>query len=481
MQGGEHSHPDYAATTASLLGSSHSTPFESTPGGAWHPSSSSKVARLLSRSSVQPASDANRLRSLLDSTTPRRFSDQHGSGTAWSRSSDSLFATALPTGIRRSHDDTQSVGGVGQRDDGFQQAYGVSAKLPANQGYSSWQSSEEASRQGRSKAQAFLPVWSSAAQDKLSSSRQSPEWPVQTDNSMSKLQISRASFTSGMPPATTGLQAYRFEASPSHPSLFSDKAADVAPRRALGQGLKPGRQSIPRSSLISTRFSEQCSLGDVHDADLRDSLPVQRSHSETLHIAQQDSHSEQWQQQHAGVCSSTTGDLYSAVSVQPRRSRLSLLADATAKSTRAHALSEDQQPEPCFSALAQSLAPLKSLAGQSPVAVALSEDSPWHDQPGSLHLRHQTTWHMPTTSHSHIHQQQQQQQQQQPLSQHLSMLHSMQSLQSPTRPFLPKSAANVEAPMAESDIEPDSMPTHGLLVSAGLKHDISARHAAKVC
>ena len=479
MQGGEHSHRNCTAAAAPSPSSSHSIPVGSTLGGAWRPSSS-KVARLLSRSTVQLVSDANRLGSLLDSTAPRRFTDQHGSGTAWPRSSHSLLGTQLPTGSRQSHDGPQSVGGVGQCNYGFQQALDVSAKLSANPEYLSWQDAEEASRQGSSKAQAALPVWGLAAQDKSSSSWHSPEWPAQTDNSMSKLHR-RASFFSGTSPAATGLAAYRFEASPSHPSLFGGKAAGTASCQPFDQQLKPGGQAVPRSSLISTRCSEQSSLGDVHDADLQDSLYVRRLHSETLHAAQKDSHLGQWQQQHDGRHSSSACDLYSAVSVQPRRARPSLLADAAAKSTKACALSEDLQPEACSSAQAKSLLPMKVLAGQSPVAVALSENSPWNDQPGSLHLRHQGSWHLPTTSQSHIQVQQRQQQPQQLLNQHLSMLHSMASLQSPSRQSLPKSAADAEAPTAGSDVEPDSMQTHLQLASGGLNHGISAEDEVKVC
>ena len=451
------------------MSSSHSTPLASTPGGAWH-HSSSKVARLLSRSTVQPASDANRLLT-LDSTTLRRFSDQHGSGTAWLRSSGSRLGTGLTTGSRPSHDDPQSVGGVGQCNYGFQQAYDVSAKLPAHQDDSSWQSTEEAALQRNSKGQAFLPMWGSTVLGKSSSSRQSPEWPVQTDNSMFKLHT-RASFASGMPSAATGLQAYRFEASPSHPSLFGGKAADAASYKALDQQLKPGSQALPRSSLISTRLSEQSSLGDVHHAHLRGSSSLHQFHSEALHAPQQGSHSEQWQQQHAGGRSSSAADLYSAVSVQPRRSRPSLLADAAAKSTKARALPEDQQPEPHLSAQGKSLLP-----GQSPVAVALSEDSPWNDQPSSRHLRHQGTWHLPTSSQSHV----QQQQQRQPLNQHVGMLNSMQSLQSPARHSLPKSAAGAKALAAGADVELDSMPTHLSPVSGGPKHDDFVGDEVKVC
>lgn len=424
---------------------------------------------------MQPASDANRLLT-LDSTTLRRFSDQHGSGAAWLRSSDSRLGTGLTTGSRPSHDDPQSVGGVGQCNYGFQQACDVSAKLPAHQDDSSWQSTEEAALQGNSKGQAFLPMWGSTVLGKSSSSRQSPEWPVQTDNSMFKLHT-RASFASGMPSAATGLQAYRFETSPSHPSLLGGKAADAASYKALDQQLKPGSEALPRSSLISTRLSEQSSLGDVHNADLRGSSSLQQLHSEALHAPQPGSHSEQWQQQHAGGCSSSAGDLYSAVSVQPQRSRHSLLADAAAKSTKARALSEDQQPDPHLSVQAKSLPPVKVLAGQSPVAVALSEDSPWNDQPGSRHLRHQGTWHLPTSSQPHV----QQQQQRQPLNQHVGMLHSMQSLQSPTRQSLPQSAAGPKALTAGADVELDSMPTHLLLVSGGPKHDNFVGDEVKVC
>ena len=433
---------------------------------------------------MQPTSD--RLGPLLNNTTPRRFTDQHGSSTARQSGNGGLFGAELPKGSRQSQSDQHSVEGVGYPHDDFQRAQHVSAKLLLNQGQLS-QKSTEASWPGSSKARRFLPMWGSAAQDKLSSNQQNSEWSLQTDSSVSKLHT-RASFSSGTLPATTALQAYRSEANPSDPSLMGGKTAGTASCKALDQ---PSHQAIQWSSLISTRFSEQSSLGDVHHTDLGDALSVQPFQSETPHAAQQVSHSEQWQLQHLGRCSSSAGDLYSAVSVQPRRSRPSLLADTAAKSTKACALSEDLQPEPCLSAQAESVVPVKSLAGQSPVAIALLEDSPWDDQPGSLHLRRQSTWHLPsktpehlapgTTSQSHT-QLKQQQQQQQLLNQHLSVTHSLRGLSSAAGESLLQSAADNHAPTAGSEFEPDSMPAPEHLSFGGLTGDVSAgMQGIKVC
>ena len=529
MQAWESSHHSWKAATASLVSSSYHATLPSNPGGAWHHSNSS-VARLLGRASLQPASDASRLRSLLDSTAPRRFTEQHGPGTAWPRSSAGLFGTeqskprssaglfgtewskrrssasvfgteqSKPRGAaglfitqqskgsRRSQDDQQSIGGLEQPDGSVQQAQDRSAKLPLTHHQLRQQGAGEAYWQGSSKAQAFPPMWSPPTQDKTGSLWQQSEWPAQADSSMAKEHM-RASFTSGMPPASTGLQAYRLVASPSHPSLFSGKSAGAASATGLDQELKSACQPVQRSSLISSRCSEQPSreqpsLGDRHRPDQQDFLSVQHLHAVPLYAAQQDSCSEQWLQQHADACSSGGRDLYSAVSVHPRGTRSSLLADAAAKPTQAPAVSDGLLPGPYLRAQAESLLCVRSLAGQSPVAVALSEDSPWDDQPGSLHLRHQSTWHLPNASQADVKLKLQQQQQQLPLSQHLSMLHSLQGLPSADRKILPHPVADVGAPAAEScaNVELDLAPAYGhlLTVPDDLEVDTSAEDGVKV-
>lgn len=488
MQGWESSHHSWKAATASLVSSSYNTTLSASPGGAWHPSNSS-VARLLGRSSLQPASDASRLRSLLNSAAPRRFTEQHGPGTAWPRSSAGLFGTEQSKGSRQTQDDQHSIEGLGQPDGSFQHAHDSSGKLPWTHHQLSQQSTGEASWQGSSKARAFAPMGIPSAQDKTGSLWQTSAWPAQADNSMSKVHM-KASFTSGMPPASTGLQAYRFVASPSHPSLFSGKAAGTASFTGLDQEGNSACQPVQRSSLISTRFSElpsqeQPSLGEMHRADQGEFLSVQHLHPAPLYAAPENNSSEQWLQQSADARSSGGTDLYSAVSVQPRGPLPSLLADAAAKSTKAPAVPDDLLPGPYLQAQAESQISVRGLAGQSPVAVALSEDSPWNDQPGSLHLRHQSTWHLPTANQADVKLMLQQQQQQQlPLSQHLSMLHSLQGLYSASREPLPQAAADADAPAADScaNVEPDLVPADGHLstVPDHLQVDTSAGGDDKV-
>ena len=461
---------------------------------SWHQSSSSNVGRLLGRSSAQPqstATEADRLRAL--SASPRPFTEQCRSTTADDAAGADLSGDQLPASNRWSEGGQQSLPGTAPANGQGEHAQGRSAQalqdsLPADQGPSDsgvalhdqqgWQ--ELAWRGNQQATQDIKPAGSSKMnrlwQDlspsvhfqegtgKMDSLWQASSPPAQTDSSRSKLSLEQ-SFTSGRLPDQTALQMYSFHASPTHAGLVSSKTSGKGPSSSSDQVGVSSQQAAKRSSLISTRFSAQSTSAAEHRQAILDiSQSVRRSSLLTSFPVEQCR--EQWQQaNHQDLLpplNGRTSRLSSAESIQPYKLQPSLFTDPAALSAprSATTLQQQQQPEAYFSAQTDIGLSPESQTRHSPVAAALSDDSPWNDQPSMVQLRHQNTWHLPSASPSYT---QLQQQQQQPLRQRLSVVHSHPQSQLAFNQLRDWSDTSVSA--AEPQLcSPDSESNHNAVV-----------------
>ena len=466
----DHIHRGLMTPTVAQASSSHSIWFPADTQASWRPTSSS-VAHLLGRSTTQPVSEASRLRPLsaaAAAAAPRRFTKQPCPSPAWGSVSAGLSGAGNAERSDWLQDgqhsliqgepvscDTEQIQGIRELphlgSSPYQRAEaGDSGSLPAQEAklgssplaQHSW---SEVEKSMHSPANRPSSLHFGDASWGKSSSQQRSALSEETDCSLSRLRTT-ASFTSGMRPASAGLQAYWMGASDSHPNALSDKSFDKSCGRASDPGPAPHLHTVKRPSLISTRFSHQSSPLAEESQPSTGLHSAQRRSSLTFHA----------EQQQVSVLGQRNSRLYSAESLQPRRLRPSMLADAVLSLTQHDAgdAQEHLQPEAFSAALTDNWSQLQSQSRQSPVAAALSDDSPWDSQPGSLHLRHQKTWHLPSASQTYAQQQQhqppqpQQQQQQQPFRQRHSMLQSLEDAQAVPRQSWMQSEAEAHAAAA---------------------------------
>lgn len=430
-------------------------------------SGSSNVARLLGRSTMQPASEASRLRPLSAAAASRRFTEQPCPSPAWGTISTGTLGAEPAERSVQSQDGQHgllkgaAVSGNTEQGQGAwgwshlsslphkhaeagdsEQAQGTlewpqHGSLPPQETQSdssplaqhSWLDGEVLMHEPANK---FGLRFGNAGMNKTASGQQHLALSQKADSSLSKLHM-RASFTSGMQPASSGLKAYWTEASASHPDDLSNKGFHKASGRASDAVLALNQHTVKRPSLISTRFSQQSIIMAEGSRLLTGLHSTQRPSSLTFHATLQSSSDQQEAQHQVPAFDQRNSSLYSAESVQPQKLRPSMLADAVLSLPQQDATDTQQQQQQHLLAEASPirqtdrLLPLQSQIRQSPVAAALSDDSPWDSTPGSLHLRHQNTWHLPSAVQPHT------QQQQQPFRQHPSMLQSPQDSQANSR------------------------------------------------
>ena len=412
----------------------------------WHPGSSN-VATLLGRSTVQACSDGDRLRLLALPATSRRFTEQAQPSRAWDASDDSLSGRLVE------HEESRGslqvpLGSVAQPQGSFKQPRSslmqpqTSSPKPGGsltqprvslpqaleqssvlKPRSTWQTPLGSFKlaQGSFKQPHDSLMHPQGMQGKAGYNWLDPNislhqprkhqmllsdngkaYPTETDTwpgsdlyaQSNKKPISRSfsSETLGAPQ----LQVYRVAANLSQPSLSSNHASDRVAVDAPANRRQPDRSSF----LISSRWSEQPNT-DWAPKQVGSSVGSARASLQLGYAEQQSS-----QQQQQGVNGVQSSDLFSAVSVQPRRLNTSFMAAAaTAELTRADAAMGDQAAYSVSEHQVVSLPAKASQIRQSPVAAAVS-DSPWNGQQGRLHLRHQNTWHLPTAVQLPVEQQQ---------------------------------------------------------------------------
>ena len=398
-QGGDRAFNGWSGTASTQLDTAHKEML--TAVGAqqsWHPGGHS-VSRLLARSTLQASSSSNASGLLPPAASARRFTDQpgHSWGASSLRGSDAAHGLDMPQNSlqwpqrtsKQAYDSLQWPQGILEQPLASLQRPSQGSVRHATY---NWRDSE-ALQQHFSKQQAWASD-SSKSHTKLTDS-----W---TDSSLyapagmhSLHGLKPSSFISES--ASPSLQVYSFVPGSSDSALFNGK-----PGNGSHAAVPVKRQQQDRPScLISTRYSEQPSA-DSNSRQAMTGLGLGRPSLQMGYTPQQSSGQQQQHLQQPRVISFPDNGLYSAVSVQPRGLRPSLLA---AESAGSSPLKYDQAVVPGDGG---SRGPERqSHSRQSPVAAALS-DSPWDDQPGSL--RHQATWHLPKPSHLHGQQQQQQQQ-----------------------------------------------------------------------
>ena len=397
MQGGDRAFSEWSGSASSQLDTAHKDML--TAVGAqqsWHPGGHS-VSKLLARSTLQASSSSDASGSLPPAASARRFTEQpgHSWGTSSLRGSDAAHRLGIPQGslprpqrtLEQAHDRLQWPQGILEQPLATSQWPSQGSVTHARY---NWRDSE-GSRQHASKQQAVASD-SSQTHTKLTDS-----W---TDSSLyapagvhSLHGLKPSSFITES--ASPSLQVYSFGPGSSDSALFNDKPGNGCHAAAPAKRQQQDRPSF----LISTQYSEQPSA-DSNSRQAMTSLGLGRSSLQMGYTPQQSGSQQQRHVQQSHVSGFPDNGLYSAVSVQPRGLRLSLLA---AESAGSNPLMYDQA---VVSRDGGSKGPERqSRIRQSPVAAALS-DSPWDDQPGSL--RHQATWHLPKPSHLHSQQQQQQ-------------------------------------------------------------------------
>ena len=374
----------------------------------WHPDTSN-VSRLLVRSTVQAGCEADKSRLQSSATVTRRFTEQQqltylregshrrvADAASMGTPQSSLvqpqgglhwpqMSAEQPQGHLRAPQGTPAQmpqSSLVQPSHSFTQLQGMQSKMPH-----AWCESED--RWHQPGKHAALVSDSGQAHAKLTDAWGDSGILAQAGkHSVQALKV--RSFTSGVesPPS---LQVYSLAADQSNPALFNSMAGSNS------IAVAPDRQERGRSSfLISTRYSAQSSADLTHGRGASDFLLARSSLQEGLAELQDDT-----QQQQRGLSGSQNSGLYSAISVQPRRLRPSLLAPPTTLGNvlESHHAAAAQEDRP------RARAPDR----QSPVAAALA-DSPWDDRVDPL--RHQGSWHLPTPAQSHRGWQQQQQRQQ---------------------------------------------------------------------
>ncbi len=402
MQGGDRAFNGWSGSASTQLDTAHKEML--TAVGAqqsWHPGGHS-VSRLLARSTLQASSSSDASGSLPPAASARRFTEQpgHSWGASSLRGSDAAHSLGMPQGslqwpqrtLEQAHDRLQWPQGILEQPLACSQCPSQGSTRHARY---NWRDSE-ASRQHPSKQQAL------ASDGSKSHTKLTDSW---TDSSLyahagmhSLHGLKSSSFISES--ASPSLQVYSFVPGSSDSALFNGKPGNGSHAAAP---VKRQQQDWP-SLLISTWYSEQPSA-DCNSRQAMTDLGLGRPSLQMGFSTQQSSSQQQRHLQQSHVSGFPDDGLYSAVSVQPRGLRPSLLA---AESAGTNPLMYDQAVMPCDG---RSRGPERqSHIRQSPVAAALS-DSPWDDQPGSL--RHQATWHLPKPSKLHSQQQQQQQQRQQ--------------------------------------------------------------------
>jgi len=417
MQGGDRTFNGWSGSASPQLDTAHKEML--TAVGAqqsWHPGGHS-VSRLLARSTLQASSSSNASGLLPPAASARRFTEQPDDswGAPSLRGSDAAHSVDMPQDSlqwpqrtsKQAHDRLQWPQGILEQPLATSQWPSQGSVTHARY---NWRDSD-ASQQHLSKQQA-LASDSSKTHTKLTDS-----W---TDSSLyapagmhSLHGLKPSSFISES--ASPSLQVYSFVPGSSDCALFNGKPGNGSHAAAP---VKRQQQDRP-SFLISTRYSEQPSA-DSNSKQAMTGLGLGRSSLQMGYTPQQSISQNQRHVQQSRVSSFPDDGLYSAVSVQPRGLRPSLLA---AESARSNLLMYDQAVVPRI--VGTGGPERQSQIRQSPVAAALS-DSPWDDQPGSL--RHQATWHLPKPSHLHSQQQQQQQQQQRRQHQQQQQQHVGQSL-----------------------------------------------------
>jgi len=402
MQGGDRAFNGWSGSASTQLDTAHKDML--TAVGAqqsWHPGGHS-VSRLLGRSTFQASSSSDASGLLPPAASARRFTEQPGHAWDAARGSDAAHSLGMPQGslqrpqraLRQANDHLQWPQGILEQPLATWQCPSQGSVRHAR-----WRDSE-ASQQHPSKQQAL------ASDSSKTHTRLTDSWTdsgLYTQAGMHSLHgLKSSSFISGAESASPSLQVYSFLPGSSDSALLNGKPGNGS--HADASPAKRHQQDQP-SSLISTQYSKQPSA-DCGSRQAMTGLGLGRSSLQMGYSTQQSISQQQQHLQQSHVSGFPDDGLYSAVSVQPRGLRPSLLA---AESAGTNLLMYDEAGMPGDGHPGVKLAERQSHIRQSPVAAALS-DSPWDDQPGPL--RHQATWHLPKPSHLHSQQQQQQQQQQ---------------------------------------------------------------------
>ncbi len=269
----------------------------------WQPGTSN-VSMLLGRSTLQASCEVDSSRLLAPAAPPRRFTEQHPTCQAWG-GSEARGPNRLGS----------SLGGLQWPQDRLALPQGQVDSAPHARHI--WRQDESAKHQ-LSKHQALF-LDSGKAHAKVTASWPGSDFSAPADKQPVHALKSR-SFTS-LTGSAPGLQVYRFGARQSQSALSSSKAGGAG-EGAPVKGLRADRASF----LIGTRYSEQSNTDwPVRQAELGlSSARLSLQMSDTAHPVR----SQQQQQSDDRLQDS---ELYSAVSVQPRSLRPSLLTAGAAQ------------------------------------------------------------------------------------------------------------------------------------------------------
>ncbi|DBA76239.1 TPA: hypothetical protein ACH3X1_009959 [Trebouxia sp. C0004] len=390
-QGGDRAFDGWSASASTQLDTAHKDMLTAVAAQlSWHPAGHT-VSRLLGRSTLQACSSSHASGLLPPAANARCFTEQpgHSWDASGLRGPDAAHSLGMPQDdlqwpqrtLQQAHDRLQWPQGI------LEQPLASSQCPSQGTVRHSWHDSE-ASRQHLSKQQA-LASDSSNTHTKLTGSWTDSSLYAQAGmHSLHGLKSSSLISESASP----SLQAYSFVPGSSDSAMFNSKPGNgshvAAPMK--------NQQQDPSSFLISTRYSEQPNA-ESNSRQAMTGLGLGRSSLQMGYSTQQSMSQQQRHLQQSHVSGFPDDGLYSAVSVQPRELRPSLLAAETA---RTDPLIYDQAiiPHDGRSGGRESQSHIR----RSPVAAALS-DSPWDDQPGSL--MHQATWHLPKPLHLHSQQQ----------------------------------------------------------------------------
>ena len=391
LQGGDRTFNGWSGSASTQLDTAHKEML--TAVGAqqpWHPAGLS-VSRLLARSTLQASSSSDASGLLPPAASARCFTEQPGHfwGGSSLRGSDAAHSLGMPQDClsrpQRAHDRLQWPQGILEQPLASLQCPSQGSVRHARY---NWRDSE-ASQQRPSKQQAVASD-SSKTHIKLTDS-----WTASSLYAPAGMHslLGRKSGSFISESASPSLQVYSFMPDSSDSAFFNGKPGNGSDAAAPVRRLQQDRPS----SLISTRCSEQPSA-DCNSRPAMTGLGLGQSSLQMGYTTQQSISQQQGNLQQSRVSGFPDEGLKSAVSVQPRGLRPSLLA---AESAGTNPLMYDQavMPRDGSSGGPERQSQIK----QSPVAAALS-DSPWDDQPGSLW--HQATWHLPKPSHLHSQQQQ---------------------------------------------------------------------------